>query len=177
MNETNPMSEAHLMTTIPDDPLFKTRVQDGWVDYNGHINMAWYAAIMDQGGDEMYPLVGLGETYAKAKRHTTYTAEVHICYKRELKLGDRVRVHTQLLDFDAKRMVLFHEIHHEQGWIAATAEELLLHIDMSGPRVTPFPPGIAAQLAALKQAHATLPRPALAGRAISLANSLANKGA
>lgn len=148
-------------------------VRPDWVDYNGHINMAYYAVIMDLGGDQMYPLLGLGETYAKTQAHTSYTAEVHICYKRELKLGDRVRVQTQLLDFDAKRMVLFHEIHHEDGWIAATAEELLLHIDMSGPRVVPFPPEIAENLSALKQAHSALPRPAQAGRAISLANKAA----
>lgn len=148
-------------------------VRPEWVDYNGHINMAYYAAITDQGGDEMYALLGLGETYAKTQAHTSYTAEVHICYKRELKLGDRVRVHTQLLDFDAKRMVLFHEIHHEDGWIAATAEELLLHIDMSGPRVVPFPPEIAEKIAAMKAAHDALPRPAQAGRSISLANKAA----
>jgi acyl-CoA thioester hydrolase len=151
----------------------KIEVRPDWVDYNGHINMAYYAVIMDQGGDQMYPLIGLGETYAKTQHHTSYTAEVHICYKRELKLGDTVRVHTQLLDFDAKRMVLFHEIHHADGWIAATAEELLLHIDMSGPRVVPFPPEIAAKLTALKQTHAALPRPAQAGRSISLANKAA----
>ncbi|WP_460274815.1 thioesterase family protein [Celeribacter sp. ULVN23_4] len=144
-----------------------------WVDYNGHINMAYYAVIMDRGGDEMYPLLGLGEAYAKAERHTTYTAEVHICYKRELKLGDKVRVKTQLLDFDAKRMILFHEIWHEDGWIAATAEELLLHIDMSGPRVVPFPSEIAESLATMKEAHGSLPRPAQAGRAISLKNKAA----
>ncbi|SFJ16760.1 thioesterase family protein [Celeribacter neptunius] len=160
-----PLPAPHISSVI--------EVRPEWVDYNGHINMAYYAVIMDQGGDQMYPLLGLGETYAKAKRHTTYTAEVHICYKRELKLGDEVRVRTQMLDFDAKRMVLFHEIRHEDGWIAATAEELLLHIDMSGPRVVPFPEEIREKLAAMKQAHEVLPRPSQAGRSISLKNSAA----
>nr|WP_319246762.1 thioesterase family protein [uncultured Celeribacter sp.] len=148
-------------------------VRPDWVDYNGHINMAYYAVIMDLGGDQMYPLLGLGETYAKSRHHTSYTGEVHICYKRELKLGDSVQVHSRLLDFDAKRMVLFHEIHHSDGWIAATAEELLLHIDMSGPRVVPFPEDIAEKLAAMKAAHSLLPRPPQAGRSISLTNKAA----
>lgn len=160
-----PLPAPHISSLI--------EVQPDWVDYNGHINMAYYAVITDRGGDELYGLLGLGETYAKDQQHTTYTAEVHICYKRELKLGDRVRVQTQLLDVDAKRMVLFHEIHHEDGWTAATAEELLLHIDMSGPRVVPFPPEIADRLAAQKEAHAALPRPAQSGRSISLTNSAA----
>ncbi|PZX06836.1 thioesterase family protein [Celeribacter halophilus] len=160
-----PLPAPHISSLI--------EVRPDWVDYNGHINMAYYAVIMDQGGDEIYPHIGLGETYAKTARHTTYTAEVHICYKRELKLGDRVRVHTRLLDFDAKRMVLFHEIHHENGWIAATAEELLLHIDMSGPCVVPFPPEISVKLSALKDSHSHLPSPAQAGRSISLKNKAA----
>ncbi|MCA0043111.1 thioesterase family protein [Celeribacter litoreus] len=145
-------------------------VRPEWVDYNGHINMAYYAAITDEGGDQMYALIGLGEAYAKSARHTTYTAEFHICYKRELKLGDITRVRTQLLDFDAKRMILFHEIWHEDGWLSATAEELLLHVDMSGPRVVPFPPEVVEKLTAMKDAHAALPTPPQAGRSISLSN-------
>nr|WP_275116124.1 thioesterase family protein [Aliiroseovarius subalbicans] len=144
------------------------QVVPDWLDYNGHMNMAYYNVLIDRAGDEMYSLMGLGEAYAKTRAHTSYTAEFHICYVRELHLGDRVQVQSQLLEFDAKRFITWHEVWHVDGWLAATGEALGLHIDMSGPRVVPFPDDVRAKMLALKATQADLPRPDRAGRAIAL---------
>jgi acyl-CoA thioester hydrolase len=73
-----------------------------------------------------------------------FTAEAHVCYVRELKPDARVSVQTRLMDFDAKRIHLFQELMHVDGWLSATCETLLLHIDMSGPRTTPMPDDVIA---------------------------------
>ena len=52
----------------------------------------------------------------------------------------RSTVTFQLIDHDAKRLRAYQEIRHVDGWLAATSETLSLHIDMSGPKVAPFPP-------------------------------------
>lgn len=143
-------------------------VEPAWIDYNGHMNMAYYSVLFDRGADEAYPLLGIGPDYIATRGHTTYTAEFHVCYIRELHLGDRVRCTFRLLDHDAKRFHTFQELWHEDGWLAATAEGLALHIDTSGPRVAPFPPDIAARFAAMQRAHATLPHPDRAGRRIGI---------
>lgn len=155
------------MTPTPflSDPM---PVEPQWIDYNGHLNMAYYNVLFDRGVDHAYDALNIGEDYARTRALTTYTAEFHICYLRELHEGDMVRVSTQLLDHDAKRMHLFQEMHHEEGWLAATGEALTLHIDMSGPRVAPFPPDVAARLDQIARAHATLPRPDRAGRQIGI---------
>lgn len=138
-----------------------------WIDYNGHLNMAYYNVLFDQGADESYALLGFGPEYA-ARGFTTYTAEFHLCYVRELHLGDRVRVSTQLIDHDEKRFHTYQEIHHEEGWLAATGEALALHIDRSGPKVAPFPEDIAKRLAAMKAAHDVLGWPERAGRSVGI---------
>lgn len=143
-------------------------VEPAWIDYNGHMNMAYYAVLFDRGADEAYPLLGFGPDYIIERGHTTYTAEFHVCYLRELHLGDQVRCVFRLLDHDGKRFHTWQELWHVDGWLAATAESLALHIDMSGPRVAPFPPDIAAKLAAMRAAHATLPHPDRAGRRIGI---------
>lgn len=142
-------------------------VRPEWIDYNGHMNMAYYAVIFDEAADEIYPQLGFGPDY-QTTGFTTYTAEFHICYLRELHLNDRVTVTLQLLDFDEKRFHTYQEIWHEDGWCAATGEAMGLHVDQSGPKVAPMPASIQAELQKLYDMHRDLPRPDRAGRKIGI---------
>ena len=142
-------------------------VRPEWIDYNGHMNMAYYAVLFDLAADEIYPSLGFGPDYQKTG-FTTYTAEFHVCYLRELHLGDNVTVTLQLLDHDARRFHFYQEIHHADGWCAATAETMALHVDQSGPSVAPMPAAILEELASLRAAHAALPWPERAGRRTGL---------
>lgn len=144
------------------------QVVPAWIDYNGHMNMAFYNVLFDRASDEFYEIIGLGAGYAESRRHTSYTAEFHIRYLRELHLGHKVRVHSWLLDHDEKRFHTWQEIHHADGWIAATGETLALHIDMSGPRVAPFPADIAAGMDAFAATHGLPEMPEGAGRSIGI---------
>ncbi len=144
-------------------------VEKDWIDYNGHLNMAYYNVLFDRASDEAFEVMGLGPDYAKERRLTIYSAEVHVCYVRELHLGDKVTVTFHLLDHDEKRLRFYQEIRHaEKGWLAATSEQLALHVDMAGPKVAPFPPDILARVEAMRAAHAGLPMPERAGRAIGI---------
>jgi acyl-CoA thioester hydrolase len=145
------------------------KVEPEWIDYNGHLNMAYYNVLFDRAVDEAYELMGCGIAYLKDTRHSTFTAEAHIRYLRELHAGAPVRVTLQLIDFDAKRMHYFEELFHaEEGWLSATSENLALHVDMTAKKVAPFPDFIAARLAKMKSAHAHLPVPDGVGRRIAM---------
>ena len=139
-----------------------------WIDYNGHLNMAYYNVLFDRGLDQAFDVIGIGVNYARDRKLTIYTAEVHVCYVRELHLGDRVTVSFRILDHDDKRVHGFQEIRHVDGWLAATSESMSLHIDMSGPKVAPFPPDVLKGVEALAAAHASLPRSERVGRAIGI---------
>jgi acyl-CoA thioester hydrolase len=143
-------------------------IEADWIDYNGHLNMAYYNVLFDRGSDDAFETLGLGPDYARERRHTIFTGEIHVCYVRELRLGDRVRVTYHLLDHDSKRLRAYQEIRHQEGWLAATSESLSLHVDMSGPKVAPFPPDILARIGAMREAHAGLAAPERAGRSIAM---------
>lgn len=143
-------------------------IQKDWIDYNGHLNMAYYNVLFDRCSDEAFELMGMGPNYARDRKLTVYTAEVHICYVRELHLDHRVTASLQILDHDAKRIRFFQELRHTDGWLAATSENLILHVDMAGPKVAPFPTDIAEKIEAMAAAHATLPVPERAGRSIGI---------
>lgn len=154
------MTSPHISTPM--------QVPPEWIDYNGHMNMAFYAMLLDRASDEFYEELGLGPAYAEARGHSTFTGEIQIRYRRELHLGHRVRVKSWLLDHDEKRFHTWQEIHHEDGWIAATGEALTLHIDRAGPRVAPFPADIAARLEAFAARHTREDWPEGAGRGIAI---------
>ena len=115
-------------------------VKPQWIDYNGHLNMAYYNVLFDRAVDEVYELIGIGADYLKRTNHSTFTAEVHVRYVRELQANDPVRVTFQLLDFDLKRFHYFEQLFHAtEGWVSATSENMTLHVDMAAKKVAPFP--------------------------------------
>jgi len=145
------------------------RVEPEWIDYNGHLNMAYYNVLFDRAVDETYELIGVGADYATSRRQSIFTAEVHVRYLRELHAGDPVRVTFQLIDYDAKRLHYFEQLFHAaDGWVSATSENLSLHVDMTSKRTAAFPQEIATRLAEMKASHALLPVPEAAGRRIGM---------
>lgn len=144
------------------------RVENAWIDYNGHLNMAYYHVLFDRALDELYAQLGLGPAYLRDRHGSTFAAECHLRYLRELNQNDPVRVTMQLVDFDDKRIHLFQTLRHAtEGWVSATCEHLSLHVDMSTRKVTPFPADILSNLAVMKAMHGRLPTPEDIGRVIS----------
>ena len=101
-----------------------------------------------------------------------FTREIHVNYLRELSAGDPIRVTFQLLDWDAKRLHFFEEMYHaDQGYLAATSEQLALHVSMTSRSTGPFPEDIQARLGELMTAHRNLPTPAQVGRVMGIRRS------
>jgi len=145
------------------------RVEPGWIDYNGHLNMAYYNVLFDRAVDEAYELLGCGLAYVQNSRHSCFTAEAHVRYLRELHAGDPVRVTFQLIDFDSKRLHYFEQLFHaEEHWLSATSENMALHVDMDARKTASFPAAITDRLARMKAAHAALPLPQGLGRRIAM---------
>ena len=143
-------------------------LEPGWIDYNGHLNLAYYHVLFDRGVDDLFDAIGLGERYRERTGFTTYSAEAHVRYLREVPPGSRVVVSTQIVGLDPKRLHLFQEMHHIDGWLAATLENLSLSVDQRGeaPKVAPFPSETFESIKAAVDAHAGLPRPTDLHRAI-----------
>jgi acyl-CoA thioester hydrolase len=145
------------------------RLEPQWIDYNGHLNVAYYNVLFDRAVDEVYELIGLGPSYLERHQHSTMVVEAHVRYLRELKLDDPVRVTVQLLDYDAKRIHVFEELRHAtDNWVSATSENMTLSVDMTSKKVAPFHDSVLRALAAMKAAHAHLPRPKAAGRRVAM---------
>ena len=149
--------------------LHQTSVQPEWVDYNGHMSESCYLLVFGDSSDAFFRFVGIDETYRDVGGHSFYTVETHLHNLREVALAAPLRLTLQLLDLDGKRVHLFHAMQHgDSGDLLATAEQILVHVDMQQGRAAPILPPIQQHLQAILQAHAALPRPAQAGSSIGI---------
>ncbi|TCT06846.1 thioesterase family protein [Aquabacter spiritensis] len=145
------------------------KIETEWMDYNGHVNMAYYNVLFDRATDEAMALIGLGPHYAEARRASFFTAETHVRYLRELPNVGTVRATVQLVDYDEKRLHLFLQLHHgSDGWISACCELVALHVDLATRRVVPFPDEILERIAGMKAVHGALPIPDGLGRSVAM---------
>ena len=148
---------------------YRGAVLPEWIDANGHLNLAYYIVLFDYATDALFDAIGIGRTYKDTTNHGTFVAETHNLYERELLVGERVRVATQILGADGKRLHLAHEMFNlESEARAATQELMYLHIDLAARRVVPWPADARERLAAAGAAHSHLARPDWAGRRIAM---------
>ena len=144
-------------------------IEDDWVDYNGHLNQAYYNVLFDRAIDYALTPAGLGPDYIRERNASFMTVETHVCFVRELFKTDPVRIALRVLDIDDKRLHTYCEMQHAtDGWLSCTSEWMFLHVDMGARRTAPWPADIRANLEALKAAGAALPRPQRAGRSIGI---------
>ena len=140
-----------------------------WIDNNDHMNLAYYVLLFDLATDTVYDALGIGQAYRAATGNSTFTAEAHTIYERELRVGERVRITSHLLGADAKRLHYFHEMFHaEQGHRVAAQELMALHMDMRVRRTTAFAPELLEQLRAAVRAGSAQPLPEGVGRRIAM---------
>jgi len=156
------------MARVIDAPLrlHETEVAAEWADYNGHMTESAYLLIVGDSADAFFRYIGVDDDYRAAGR-SLFTAETHLRHLGQARTGDRLQLSLHVLGVDAKRLHIAHEIRSDSGAVLATAEQLLLHVDLTAGRSTPFPAEIAGRLVQIRVAHAALPRPGYVGRAIA----------
>ena len=118
---------------------YRTPVLEDWVDYNGHLRDAFYLLIFSYATDALMERIGLDADSRGQSGNSLFTLEAHINYLHEVKLGTEVWVQTQVIGFDRKRLHIYHSL-HRAGFdeVLAASEQMLLHVDLAGPKSAPF---------------------------------------
>jgi carnitine 3-dehydrogenase len=144
-----------------------TRIPPAWLDYNGHVHESRYLQLFGDATDVLLRTIGVDAAY-RDTHGSYYTAETHLSHLREAHAGDLVRVTTQLLGFDDKRLHLFHELHRcDDDALLATAEQMLLHVGTAEGRASAARAEVLDRVARIAGEHASLPQPERAGRSIT----------
>ncbi|NIF17331.1 thioesterase family protein [Pantoea sp. Cy-639] len=148
---------------------YRTAVLPDWVDYNGHLRDAYYLLIFSYATDALMERIGLDVAARGQSGHSLFTLEAHINYLHEVKRDTDVWVETYIIGFDKKRLHLYHSLHRRDFSEAlAASEQMLLHVDMAGPKAASFGENTIERLETLVSAQESQPYPAYIGRTISI---------
>lgn len=141
------------------------KVLPEWIDYNGHMNVAFYVLAMDHALDEVFDRFDIGPRYVASGAGSFFVTENHVHYLQEVMVDDPLRFTWQLLDCDEKRLhYVVTMFHAAKGYRAAVAEQMAVHVDLKTRRSSPMPAAVVRRLSALVQEHRALPAPAEVGR-------------
>lgn len=157
------------------DVVYDGVILDEWIDVNDHMNVAYYVLAFDLAIDAIWQRFGITADYIRDRRLSTFAVESHIEYLRELRAGEPIRISTQLLAFDEKRIHQFMRMYHaDDGFLAATSEWMNLHVDLSSRRVTPWPDDVLARIEAQFQSQRNTEMPERAGHSIEIRKPLSS---
>ncbi len=118
-----------------------------------------------EASDALLRRLGVDGAYLAAGR-SFFTAETHLMHLGQGVLDDAPTVTAQVLAADAKRLHVFQGLGRADGLRLATAEQTLLNVDLQAGRAVAAEGVALAATTELARAHAALPRPAGAGRAV-----------
>ena len=147
--------------------LYEGSVPADWIDYNGHMNESRYLEIFGYATDALLARIGMDEAML-ARGFSYYTVETHLRHLDEIGLGEGFIASTQIIANDTKRIHIFHRLHHADGRLLATAEQMMLHVDTQKHRACEAAPEVLAMLGELAAAHRALPVPPDVGRSIGI---------
>jgi acyl-CoA thioester hydrolase len=148
--------------------LHRTPALHEWMDYNGHMSESCYLLAFGDSADAFFRFIGIDEAY-RAAGHSLYTTETHLHHRQEAAEGEPLVLTLQVLDHDRRRLHIFHEMRHgDTDALLASAEQMLVHVDMAAGRSADLPDDLYEHVAAIHRAHAGLPRPDVVGRPMGI---------
>ncbi len=141
-----------------------------WIDYNGHMNVAYYTLAFDRAIDFfLEEVIGIGPSYVKTENQGPYSLQANYNYIQELKVGDRFESRIFVLDADRKRIHLVLEIiNSSNGEKVATCETMLINVDLKIRRSANYPDWAQERIYDYKHACEGFVLPQEVGKPITL---------
>jgi acyl-CoA thioester hydrolase len=137
--------------------LLELTIPPEYEDYNGHMRITHHLGLHDDAGLPFFALLGIDEAYFAEHRNGVVDLENHLRYLAEVHAGDRVAVHSRVLDRSDKTMHgIWFLLNLSNAEVANTLEFVSLHIDQEERRASPFPADVAQRIDQLVAEHGAL---------------------
>tara|TARA_B100001059_G_scaffold2086_1_gene1741 strand:- start:203 stop:667 length:465 start_codon:yes stop_codon:yes gene_type:complete len=131
---------------VPPVPVAEGKVLESWIDYNDHMNMAYYVQCFEESSDFVLEHAGLGYNYAINQQKGVFVVKCEINYKREIKLGEKFIISLEDLKCKGKKLSLKFNMIDNQNSIFADYEILNLNIDLKTKKSVTFEDTILKKL-------------------------------
>ncbi len=106
--------------TLPTH-VYEVMIREHHLDTFGHVNNAQYLVLCEEARWEMITARGYGLKQVHEHKVGTVVLECSVRFKRELKLREKIKIHTHVTGVSKKILTLGHVIVKENGEVAAEA--------------------------------------------------------
>lgn len=127
------------------------------LDINDHMNVMHYLDIAAMAMGDAFAEFGLGGDQIETLGQSIFTAEHHLRYYSELRLGTPISVHCRLLGRSRQAMhAMSFVVDRETERLSCTLELSAVNVDFASRRPTELAAGPASGMDALVLAHESL---------------------
>ena len=153
------------------------KVEESWIDYNGHMNVAYYTMAFDEAIDEFFDKqIGIGPSFRKENDQGSYALQTQYRYLNELLLGSTFMVVIFVADHTAKRMHLMLKMSNTNSSITfATCETILVNVDLKNRKSCNYPEFAQTKIRKLYEAAGNLRSSTELGHPIGLQTKTSDK--
>lgn len=145
---------------------YRASVRDEWLDYNGHMNDAYYAVVLSEAAELCLDWLGMSADYRATTGAGLYTVETHIRFLSECSRGQILTAASTVVAADPKRLRLYTELFVDGETLAASGDCVYVHVDGASGRSAPMPEDRYGRLIQVAAAHAAVPRPDRLGEGV-----------
>ena len=112
-----------------------------WIDYNGHMNVAYYTLAFDKALDFFFEdVLNIGPSFVEKNKEGPFALKASYNYFSELLESESFFVDISILDFDSKRVHVFGEMRKDSSHeLSAVFETVLMNMDLSARKVKQYP--------------------------------------
>ena len=116
------------------------KVLPEWIDYNGHMNVAYYTLAFDDALDDFLDKIGIGEDYVMEFQNGPYALQANYHYLDELLVDEEFRVRIYLVDTTEKCFHSAMEIFNENtGLVSAVCEQITMNVNLELRKSNKYP--------------------------------------
>jgi len=123
------------------------KVKEDWIDYNGHMNMAYFVQCFEESSDFLLEHMDLGYRYAMEEQKGVFVIKCEINYRKEINLHKNFIISLEELVFKGKKLIVGLKMLNENNETIADYKILNLNVDLETKKSSTFSPKIIAQLA------------------------------
>ena len=123
------------------------KVKEDWIDYNGHMNMAYYVQCFEESSDFLLEHMDLGYRYAIEEQKGVFVIKCEIDYRKEINLHENFIISLDELVCKGKKLIVCLKMLNEDNGTIADYKILNLNVDLETKKSSTFSPKIIAQLA------------------------------
>ena len=125
----------------------KGTVKEDWIDYNGHMNMAYYVQCFEESSDFLLEHMDLGYRYAIEEQKGVFVIKCEINYRKEINFYENFIISLEKLICKGKKLIVGLKMLNENNETIADYKILNLNVALQTKKSITFSQKIIAQLA------------------------------